>query len=849
MTRPLPRVASAIALAASLVAPLCAHEDDPKILDRKPPVYSNGFRAASPGGFGGGWQNMGGGFTASGVSLLAWIPLNQIDNSASGNDCWGYVAPSGREYAIIGTSDGTAFFEISNPGNPVQVGYVSGPNSLWRDMKVYQQYCYIVSEGGSGIQVVNMGNIDNGSVNLVGSITTGGATSSHNVAIDTDAGFLYRLGGGSSLGLRIYDLGANPTNPPFVAQWTTRYVHDAQIVTYTTGPNAGRQIAYCCAGFNGGGTDTGLTVLDVTDKANIVQLGQHVTWPNRAYSHQGWLSEDRSYYYIGDELDENGVLPTTTYIADVSNVDNPTYVGSFTNGNQAIGHNMYTHDGLMYQANYTSGLRVFDISANATNPPEVAFFDTYGASDSDSFNGLWSCYPYFPSGVVIGSDLERGLFVWYAGDPQLDIQVVGGPPSQLSPNGDSVQVTIDEASPGLLAGGSATLHYDDGGGASQIGLVPLGGNLYRADFPPTACGTAIQWYVSADSTTGLTWTAPDGAPASFYTSIFAAGINTVVSHDMETAAGWIGGAAGDNASTGVWVRGNPIGTAAQPEDDHSEPGTNCWFTGQGSVGGSVGENDVDGGTTTLLSPVMDLSGLANPTIRYWRWYSNDEGGAANSDTFRIDISANGGSTWTNVEIVGPSGPEASGEWFEHGFQVSDFIALTANVQMRFQASDLASGSIVEAAIDDFVVIDVDCNTGLGTIYCDPAVNNSTNQPATILATGSDVATDNDLTLLAQSLPTNQFGYFIASETQAFIAGPSGSMGNLCVGGQIARFSNLIQNSGAAGSFSIIVDLTAIPANPAHTVVAGETWNFQAWYRDVVLIPTSNFTNAVSITFQ
>jgi hypothetical protein len=138
--------------------------------------------------------------------------------------------------------------------------------------------------------------------------------------------------------------------------------------------------------------------------------------------------------------------------------------------------------------------------------------------------------------------------------------------------------------------------------------------------------------------------------------------------------------------------------------------------------------------------------------------------------------------------------------------------------------------------------------GIGTVYCSPAVNNSTNAPGRLLVTGSIVAVDNDITLTAYDLPPNQFGYFLASETQAFVQNPAGSTGNLCLGGNIARFTAQVQNSGAGGTFAIMPDLTAIPANPVHSIVAGETWNWQAWYRDVILVPTSNFTDAVSIFF-
>jgi hypothetical protein len=137
---------------------------------------------------------------------------------------------------------------------------------------------------------------------------------------------------------------------------------------------------------------------------------------------------------------------------------------------------------------------------------------------------------------------------------------------------------------------------------------------------------------------------------------------------------------------------------------------------------------------------------------------------------------------------------------------------------------------------------------LGTSYCTPAVPNSTGQSAVISACGSDLADGVYFMLHATKLPRSQFGYFLASETQGFIANPGGSQGTLCLGGQIARFKKQVQSSGPSGKLAIRVDLTSIPTTPPHTVLAGETWNFQAWFRDKNPGNTSNFTDGVAVTF-
>jgi len=141
-------------------------------------------------------------------------------------------------------------------------------------------------------------------------------------------------------------------------------------------------------------------------------------------------------------------------------------------------------------------------------------------------------------------------------------------------------------------------------------------------------------------------------------------------------------------------------------------------TGQGAVGGSASANDVDGGRTTLTSPAFDLSALDNPIVRYWRWYSNDwraddvlNGGVhPSADVFRVDVSNNNGASWVNVETIGPSGLETIGGWNFHQFRVADFVAPTAQVKVRFVAEDANTGSIVEAAVDDFEIVDVTCGS-------------------------------------------------------------------------------------------------------------------------------------------
>lgn len=678
---------------ALLTSTLIAHPDDPKVRDTQPRYEGPGYRRDMNG------LNPGPGFDAEGVTLLSWITIPEFGNHAWANDCWGYVSPSGREYAIIGLSDGTGFVEITNPGNAQVIGVIGGPQSTWRDVKVYDQYAYAVSEGGSGIQVIDLTQIDNGTVTLANTITTGGNAATHNVAINVDSGYLYRTGGGSN-GLRIYNL-SNPVSPQFVASWSARYVHDAQIVTYTSGPYAGKEIAFCCGGLNGGWEMTGLTILDVTNKANIIELA-HLQYSTGNYSHQGWLSPDKQYFYLGDELDEDTLGYTTrTRVIDVSDLSNPTELNWFTNGSNAIDHNLYTRDNLIFAANYASGLRIFD-ATNPIAPVEIAYFDTYPNNDNASFNGLWSNFPYFPSGIVIGSDRERGLFVLEVGLPLLTFEYPEGRPDIVDPSGSTTLTVRVLEGDELPDETSVRLHVDVGEGFETVPMSPIGGGLYQAAFLPANCGDTIEYYVSAQTMDGDVVVDPRDAPADFYEAFVASGEVEIFADDFEQDHGWT--VSGD-AADGQWDRGVPIGGG-----DRGDPPSDADGSGRAYLTDNEdGNSDVDDGTTILTSPVLDATG-GDAYISYWRWYSNNSGSNPNEDIFEVEISNNNGSTWTNLETVGPSGPEAGGGWYYKTFRIADYVTPTDQVRVRFLASDLGQGSVVEAGIDGFSLDVLTCGS-------------------------------------------------------------------------------------------------------------------------------------------
>lgn len=463
------------------------------------------------------------GFTSHNVVLLGRVSLFDMDGArSSGNDCWGYVSPSGREYALMGANNALVFIEITDPRNPVVVASVPHPSSLWADVKVYQQYAYVVNENnsGGGVQVIDMSNIDNGVVNLVTNVTFGGSLRrTHNVALNEQSGYLYLCGANwPTNGLVAISL-ANPAAPVLAGSYSSVYVHDAHVVTYTDGPYAGREIAFCFVG------STGIDIVDVTNKSNMFRISR-TTYSGLSYSHQGWVDMDRQLLFMDDELDEGSTVNvTTTRVFNVANLSSPQYLGWFTSGVEAIDHNQYVHEGFVYQANYRSGLRIFDTRTNPVNPPQTGWLDTYPESNSAHFNGAWSTYPFFPSGNVIVSDLEGGLFIVdptfaRSGGVPLSITIPGGAPGNVPASGGTMQVLIQGQNGFTLEPGSAELVVRAGGNEAIAPLIDLGGGVFRADFPNLACVGAVEYLVRARASNGLTVNEPIHAP----TIMHAAGV-------------------------------------------------------------------------------------------------------------------------------------------------------------------------------------------------------------------------------------------------------------------------------------------------------------------------------------
>lgn len=362
-------------------------------------------------------------FDCDDVELLSFVPntILRAGESSRGvrtNDNWGWTDPeTDREYALVGRNDGTSFIDVTDPTNPVLIGdlpkpWGTPPSQLWRDIKTYKGYAYIVADGAGdhGMQVFDLTrlrDVENPPALFEPDLHYTDIASSHNVIINEESGFAYTVDG-PTCGGGLYMMDINdPLNPTFVgcSKGGERGTHDSQCVTYS-GPDqrySGREL---CLNSNGAYFE----IMDVTDKANPVSIST-ASSPNAAYIHQGWLTDDQHYFYQDDESDvvRGNVATTRTLVWDLTDLEDPILINEFMGSMPASAHNLYIKGDRVYQANYRYGLHVLDIS-DPENPVEIGSFDTSPTMDGPGFSGAWSTYPFFESGTVMITSLREGVF-------------------------------------------------------------------------------------------------------------------------------------------------------------------------------------------------------------------------------------------------------------------------------------------------------------------------------------------------------------------------------------------------------------------------------------------------------
>ncbi|MCK6476330.1 MAG: hypothetical protein L6Q35_05820 [Phycisphaerales bacterium] len=272
-----------------------------------------------------------------------------------------------------------------------------------------------------------------------------------------------------------------------------------------------------------------------------------------------------------------------------------------------------------------------------------------------------------------------------------------GRPSAINPNGNvefSVQVSGLSGTPQQNTG-VLMVDAENDGSYVAYPMAQTSPNVYNAEFPATVCGNVVRYYVTAKTTTNITAADPTNAPAGYYAAISAGSVTSAFTDNFQTNKGWVATVSG--ATSGQWQRGVPNGGGGRgdPPTDFDGSGA-CYLTQNGA-----GDTDVDGGSVILTSPTMNATGGVEAILSYARWYDNTGSGTGadpNNDLFVVEVSNNNGTTWVNLETVGPV-VESSGGWYSKTFKLSSKLSLTSQMKVRFTASDLNSGSVVEAGVD------------------------------------------------------------------------------------------------------------------------------------------------------
>ncbi|WGH74398.1 choice-of-anchor B family protein [Tenacibaculum tangerinum] len=360
-------------------------------------------------------------FPCNGYDLLLNLPVSTF-NAVEVNDSWGWTDPTtNKEYAIVGLDNGTAFVDITDTDNPIYLGKLPTPtiSSDWRDVKVYSNHAFIVADNnkgdtGHGMQVFDLTrlrNVSNPPATFTMDAHFTDFGKAHNIVINEESGYAYPVGTerantykGGPLFINIKD----PKNPVNEGGWgTDNYSHDAQVVTYN-GPDTdytGKEILI-------GSNENEVVIVDITNKSNPATISK-ISYANVGYAHQGWFTENQHYFILGDESDEQEFGNNTrTIVFDFTDLDNPKQHFTYNGPTKAIDHNLYVNGTTLYLANYTAGARFINISnIEGKSIVETGYFDTHPENDGTSFNGAWNVYPYFKSGNILVSDINRGLFI------------------------------------------------------------------------------------------------------------------------------------------------------------------------------------------------------------------------------------------------------------------------------------------------------------------------------------------------------------------------------------------------------------------------------------------------------
>ena len=674
------------------------------------------------------------------MALVGHLDYQALHNSDV-SDIWGYVDEDGNEYALVGVDDGgVSVVSLADPSDPQEVFYYPGVSSIWRDIKVWNDHAYITTEGGGGLAIIDLGPLPQ-SNNLPAHNWQGsGWTSAHDIYIDEN-GIAYIFGANRGNGGAIFlDLNPDPDAPVEIGEFDTWYIHDGMVRGDTL------YASHVYEGF--------FSIVNVSDKQAPVIMGTRNTADN--FTHNCWPSDDDQYLFTTDEV-SNGKIGSYDISdpGDIQELDETIC----DPGSGTIPHNTFYIDGFLVTSYYRYGTVVHDATRPA-NVIEVAHYD-HSPFSGNGFNGAWGTYPYLPSGLIISSDIEGGLFVlqptyvhacWLEGT--ITDQSTTMPVSQaqitLSGVAADTQSGLDGhyatgyhqagfydvlvSAPGYEDQAIAGVSLQNGVVAQlDVALVPLTpfawsgqvletGTNAPVPFAQLAMESADYSFQTVADTNGVfQWPAlyadtytisagqwgwhtycTSGASIDQNTPPLTINVDPGYMDDFSFDLGW---QIASTASTGAWERGVPVGTflngsPSNPDEDVAgDCGEEAYVTGNG--GGQAGDDDVDNGSTILISPVFDVSGLVAPRVEYQRWFFDGGGNGMPND--RLDISLTNGTDTVLVDHVDPNTPGMS-TWQSVSILISDHLPPTNTMRLIAEAADDSPGHVVEGALDDLAVV-------------------------------------------------------------------------------------------------------------------------------------------------
>ncbi len=710
------------------------------------------------------------GFSAS--AQLNMTQLGHIDlvsmHGSDLSDVWGYTDPSGEEYAIVGLNNGTSICHVTNPSSITEVFYEPGMNSVWRDMKVWNDHAFITTEALNGLLIIDLSTLSGGTPVTLGTTYYNGPggdewESAHNLYIDEN-GICYIFGANRDNGGCIMLDVTDPTNIIELGAIEDWYVHDGVCKNDTL------FLAHINDGF--------MTVWDVSNKSAPVQLGSSPT-PG-FFSHNVWFSDDLDYVYTTDEIPDGYIGEYD--VSDPTNIIELDRIQS-SPGMDVIPHNAHFINDYIVTSYYRDGITIHDVS-NKGNMIEVGNFDTSPALSGDGFNGSWGAYPWLPSGNILASDIEEGLYVLGATyqrgcylEGNVTNSVTAAPINDVLIELVSTSITdnsniVGDYATGYHAAGTYDVIYSNPGyypdtafgvvltngvtTVQDMQLVPILPVDIDGNVSELAGGAAVAGAMVVVENDDFTHTATtDGSgnwsitgviPGDYTVTVGLWGyitactsttfnsINTTqniqldegYADDFAVDLGWV---VGNTASTGEFERVDPIeitsggGTVTVPDDDLTGDCAGlCYTTGNNAT--TSGADDVDGGETWIVSPSMDLSGYANPYLHFHRYWNNSGGGFGDPRNDSLTVILNDGTNDYIVDFY--TEDDNDNAWTMLTYRIKDFCSLTANMTVTFHTEDESPGHLVEASIDGFSIVDSastdinDPGTSHLTIYPNPS---------------------------------------------------------------------------------------------------------------------------------